>query len=370
MKKNKYELHRTLFNTRVLNKVTPEEIPVGNHEAVETLFKDMQTLEFVNEVMLGDAYPASEGYGEVILTEEWAESFAKAVNEKPGFLYAKGHEDAETWFARAIASGYIVGAKVEDGRLLLRNRLLERTSPDNQELMLQTLNEIKAGLLSTSTGDYQKRRVEFDENGEMTQYAIESVKNQTNALVEHDMHASEATIISSNFKLAYYDENGNTVSKSTAEDGAKFKEGELTMNEHFEAIKKSALKDEVVAEKLGLEIATEEMRTQLKEVKELEAKVGNLKEFINKSLAEKEAVFKTLKENALKEAFKEDEVREAAETLFRLDGGTTEEIETEITRLKELSGIKKMQTVIASSINHEPNAVIEAEVRQEQDVEA
>ncbi len=360
--KNKFELHRTLFSTRVMNKVSPEEIPVGNTEAVTALFADMEQLEFVNEVLLGEAYPASEGYSEVILTEEWAQSFADAINKKPGFLYAKGHEDAETWFTRAIASGYIVGAKVEPGRLLLRNRLLQRESPENKELMHQTLNEIRAGLLSTSTGDYQKRRVEFDEDGDIVQYAIESVKNQTNALVEHDMHASEATIIASNFRLGSYDDVGQsftsnkviTDTKYTAEDGVNNEEGEVTMKEHIDAIKTKMKKAEI-AEAFEIEVVSDEVKAALKKLEDVEAQVGDLDKFVTTTLADRAAVFKALKDSALREAFKEQEVLEAAETLFTLQNGTQEEVEAEITRLKELSGIKKMQSVIASGINHTPN---------------
>lgn len=378
--KNKFELHRTLFSTRVMNKVSPEEIPVGNMEAVNALFADMEQLEFVNEVLLGEAYPASEGWSEVILTEEWAQSFAAAVNKKPGFLYAKGHEDAETWFTRAIASGYIVGAKVEDGRLLLRNRLLERESPENKELMHQTLNEIRAGLLSTSTGDYQKRRVEVDEDGDIKQFAIESVKNQTNALVEHDMHASEATIIASNFRLGSYDDVGRSFTstkvikdiKDIAEDDVNLKEGEVTMEEHITAIKSNMKKAEI-AEAFEIEVVSEEVKTALKKLEDAEAKVGDLEAFVTSTLADRAAVFKALKDNALKEAFKEQEVLEAAETLFTLRNGSKEEVEAEIARLKELSGIKKMQSVIASSINHTPETAVEEVIEPgkiKQDVEA
>ncbi len=349
----KYELHRTLFSTHVMSAVAPEDIAVGNTEAVETLFKDMAPLEFVNEVLLGDAHPASERYGEVILTKEWAESFANAINKKPGFLYAKGHEDAEHWFARAVPSGYIVGAKVDNDKLLLRNRLLERTSPENAEFMRQTLNEIKAGLLSTSTGDYQKRRIEIDDTGNIKQFAIESVKNQTNALVEHDMHASDATIVASNFKLAYYDEKGNIISKDAADGGVNSEEGEVTMKEHIEALK-AAMKSDEIASSFGFTLLTTEQSTALKKLENAEARVGDIEQFVNTVLTERTAVFEALKEAELKEAFKEAEVLEAAQTLFTLKSGTVEEIKNEVSRLKELSGIKKMQGIIASGVNYTP----------------
>lgn len=365
---NKYELHRTLFTTKV-GTISPNDIPIGNQAAVNTLFGTMKPLEFVNEILLGEAHPASEGYGQVILTNEWAESFANAVNKIPGFLYAKGHEDAEHWFARAVPSGYIVGAKVENNRLLLRNRLLERTSPENAEFVAQTLNEINAGLLSTSTGDYQKRRIEIDDTGEIKQYAIESVKNQTNALVEHDMHASDATILASNFKIAYYDENGNIISKNTTDDSANLNEGETNMKVHIEALK-AAMKSEEIASTFGLTLLTPEQSVALKKLNEAEAKVGDIDVFISTILTERAQTFEALKKAELKEAFKEVEVFEVAESLFKLESGSVDDIKAEITRLKELGGIKKMQSIIASQINYNSTEQSKIAVDNKQDTEA
>lgn len=368
-KKTTFEIKKTLFKSSVVsvNRIKPEDIPVGNQDAVSKLFnKDDNPAEFVNEVLLGEGHETDDYSGNIILTDEWAESYAKAVNEKPGVLYARGHEDVNPYL-RAIPSGYIVGAKVDNGALLLRNRLILKKNEAEKEFVEQTMREISAGLLSTSTGDLQRRRIEFTDQGDFKQYAIESIKNQTNALVEHDMPASDASIIGSNFKkvtVQYFNEDNELVKTeeiNSAVSGVDNKsQGDVEMNikEHLSVLK-SAMTDGTLdvsklASELEVKVLTEEQQTSLKRLEDAEKKVGNVAEFIKAVNEEKEGNFKALRDQSLKNEFKEDEVHELAQTLFSINSGGAKEIEAEITRLKELSVVKKVQSLLASSVNHTP----------------
>jgi hypothetical protein len=368
-KKSKFEVYQTMFASKALSPSAydVETIPVGNLQKVQTLFGDMEPLEFVNEVLLGADHPTDEWSGKIVLTKEWAESFAKAINKVPGFLYAKGHEDTEP-YKRAIASGYIVGAKIDGERLLLRNRLIPKTSPDGKEFVEQTMREVNAGVLSTSTGDMQKRRIEFDDEGNYTQFAIESMRNQTNALVEHDMHASDASIVSSNFRIGYYDEKGNLIQ----EDISKFKdttgggdnrtkgEGKMTFKEYIEGIKTSLKSGEgdiaTVLAGLNVEVLTEEHKTQLSKLKDAETKAGvDIVTFVDTVLSERTAMFADNCELKLKNAFKDEDVLELAREHFSLKSGDSNAIDEEITRITKLKSVQKMQTLLASAAGYVPS---------------
>ena len=366
--KPKIETKKTLFRSSIVavNSTKPEDIPLGNVEAVNKLFgEDAQPTEFVNQVLLGDDHAAVEWDGEVVLTEDWANSYAEAVNKTPGVLYARGHEDVNPYL-RAIPSGYIVGAKVENGSLLLRNRLINKKNEAEKEFVEQTMREISAGILSTSTGDIQKRRIEFTEDGEFKQYAIQSIKNQTNALVEHDMPASDAAIIGANFRstVCYYDEKGELVKTEKLsldeEQGKNISQGDVKMNlsEHFSVLK-SAMKEGTLdvsklSSELEIEVLTQEQKTALKRLEEAEAKVGNVDEYLKSIETKTKANFTALRDKSLENTFKEPETLELAKTLFSLNSGGAEEIEAEITRLKDVSVIKKVQSLLASSANHSP----------------
>ena len=367
--KPKIETKKTLFKSAIvtLNRVKPDDIPIGNTESVSKLFgEDNSPIEFVNEVLLGEDHPATEWGGEIILTEDWAASYAEAVNRTPGVLYARGHEDVSPYL-RAVPSGYIVGAKVEKGSLLLRNRLINKKNEAEKEFVEQTMREISAGLISTSTGDLQKRRIEFTDQGDFKQYAIESVKNQTNALVEHDMPASSASIVGANFKstVCYYDEKGEVVKTEEfnpdKEQGKNKSQGDVIMNlaEHLSVLK-SAMKDGTLdvsklSSELEVEVLTQDHKTALKRLEDAETKVGNVSEYLETIETQAKANFVAIRDKSLENTFKEEETLELAKTLFSLNAGGAEEIEAEITRLKDIPVIKKVQSLLASSVNHTIN---------------
>jgi len=361
--KSKYEQHSTQFRSVVVTDVLPDTVPVGNTDAVSKLFADMEALEFVNEVLLGEDHKTDDSSGNIVLTEEWAKSYALAVNEKPGFTYIKGHADAGHWAMRAIADGYIVGATVKDNRLLLRNRLIVKKGVEAQELVEQTMREISAGQLSTSTGDIQKRKIVWTEDlSDYTQYAIESVKNQTNAIVEHDMHASDAKIVGANFRIGSYDDNGLLVPSEENEEEDNV-EGETPMKftELIDGVKTSLKAGgdgnlQTVAKELGIEMLTPEQKTQLSVLTGLNLKAGgDADAFITTILAERTATFDSLKDAELTKEFTSKEVLGIAKDMFTLKTGGLTDIQTEVTRLKGLASIKNMQTFLASTVGFVPS---------------
>ena len=373
MNKSKLELYKSVFKTTIVNKdgYSAESIPVGNAEKVDTLFAQMQPIEFVNEVLLGDEHPIDDWLGPIILTEEWAKTFAQAVNTVPGFVYLKGHEDIEP-YKRAIPSGYIVGAKVEKDRLLLRNRLLMRESVEGRELVEQTMRELNAGVHSTSTGDIQKRRVEYNEEEHTwKQFAVESIKNQTNAIVEHDMHASDASVVSTNFKIAYYDENNKLImiDPSSSEEDTKFK-GDIHMKfqEYVEGIKTSLKSGEGTIETLlkalDIEILSDEHKASITKLKSVEQRVGgDIVKYLDEQDKAKKVNFKATVEAKLKDAFKDADVYDIAQSLCKFVGDDVAPVEDakvdeEITRLKAHKSVQKMQTLLASSVGYVPHAGI------------
>ena len=92
-------------------------VAIGNKDAYTALVEESEVEEFVSIVHLGEDHPAHpDSYTSVVLTEEWAKSFAKAVKESPKPLFIPGHTDASVGYKmRAIPDGYVTGGKVQDG---------------------------------------------------------------------------------------------------------------------------------------------------------------------------------------------------------------------------------------------------------------
>lgn len=321
-------------------------VAIGNKDAYTALVEESEVEEFVSIVHLGIDHPAHpDSYTSVVLTEEWAKSFAKAVKESPKPLFIPGHTDASVGYKmRAIPDGYVTGGKVQDGKLHLRNTMILDGTKD--ALIKQTAKEIKAGMLSTSTSDYMKYRTEHDEDTDETIYfATESVKGQSNALVEADMTGSETEIIITSFK---------------AEDGEDGRQGEKHMGEKTNTEMFTVLKNQIdsgrlalseVADSLGFEVMTTKQKTALKRLNDVESKVGDITEYIKVTMETEEETFNTLKESKIKEKFVNEELIEVATPLFILKKGSVEEIESEVNRIAELKVFKSIQGTKAGQIN-------------------
>lgn len=361
--KNRTELFSTRFSTAINTKVDPSSIAIGNSEAVDILFKDMESIEFVNEVLLGEDHKTDAGSGNLILTEDWAKTYASAVNAKPGFLYTKGHEDNVAGL-RAVAGGYVVGAKVEGAeRLLLRNRLRVQNTEVGKDYLEQLKREMGAGLLSTSTGDISKRSFVYNEETQMIDsYLLESVKNQTNAIVEHDMHASDAMVVGANFRIGVYKDNGDLITdKNTPLDRETKDEGDssMGMKEHLDEIRTGLKAGDTTVEKLatefGIEVLTDVQKVQLARLAKAEKAVGDIDAFIVANEVVRKANFAAMVTGRIEKEFPSKEAQGLAHDMFSVKEGTTVEVEAEITRLKSLQSLIDVQTKLASGVSFNPS---------------
>lgn len=369
-----FKTERVVFRTNIINSYSEtainsiEDVPIGNKDAVDVLMSGGKRDEFINSMKLGDDYPAHpDSYTTFIMTKEWAESFAQHVNTTPKPLFIGGHaEYSVSAKERAIPDGYLIGAKVIDNTLYLRNAFPEGNSEQQKALFKQTMNEIKAGMLSTSISDIMKYKiVRDDESYDSTYYATESLKGQSNALVEHDMPASEAQIIITSFKSGSSD--GSELSDERGAEHMGDENKTLTTEVLFTSLKNrletGTLALPKVAEELGIDLMTSKQKTALKRLNDAESKVGDISEFVESVMAEREASFKEMKDLKLKEKFKDDALIEVAETMFSLKAGTADEIDAELDKISSLQVFKNIQGATAASINSNPGgqgaAVIE-----------
>ena len=338
---------------------TIDDVPIANKSAYDILVGDSKPFEFINRVKLGNDAPARpDPYTTIILTSKWAQSFVDAVKKVSKPVFIGGHADASIGYkARAIPDGYITGGLVKDDVLYLRNTLPMNGSEEKQALVKQTANEIKANMLSTSTSDYMKYTIDVDEEkDEVIYYAQESVKAQSNALVEEDQTGSEAEIIITSFKANdnLDDHKGDDNMEKTFTNGELFTSlknqidsGRLALSE--------------VANKLGVDLMTTKQKAALKRLNDVESKVGNVTDFVTAVEAEKEQNFAALKETKIKDRFKSDEMIEIATPLFNLKEGSVDEIDKELDRIADLKAFKTIQGKIAASINGNPNGIATGE---------
>jgi len=331
-----------------------DSVPVGNMAAYKALVGEAEVHEFINVVHLGEDYKAQlDPWTDIVLTEEWAKSFATSMKESPKPLFIPGHSDADAGFKmRAIPDGYMTGGMVSDDRMYLRNTLIIMGTEEKKELIEQTTREIAAGMLSTSSSDYMKYEIETDEDGNSTYFAIESVKGQSNALVEADMTASKADIVITSFKA-------EIDSSDEKEEGVKHMAEKTMSNAEMYTVLKNqlesghlALKD--VASGLGIEMVTAKQRTALKRLNDAESIVGDISEFVTGVVADQEAAFVSLKEAKIKEKFETDELIEIATPLFNLKEGNAEAIDVEVERLSGLQIFKTIQGRLAEGVTYTP----------------
>lgn len=327
-------------------------IAISNVKAYKALVEDSEVEEFVNIVHLGEEHPAQpDPWTTIILTEEWAQSFLSAVKEAPKPLFIPGHTDASVGYKmRAIPDGYVTGGMIKDNKLHLRNTMILDGTRD--ALIKQTAKEIKAKMLSTSTSDFIRYKTEVDEDSnEVTYFAIESVKGQSNALVEADMTGSDTEIIVTSFK---------TVGGEDDKEGERNMDKDKTNAEMFTVLKNQidsgrlALSE--VATSLGFEVMTTKQKAALKRLNDVESKVGDISEFVTKTVEDKIASFEILKVASLKTKFVKEELIEIATPLFALKEGSSEAIDVEVTRIAELKVFKSIQGIEASQINFNPGS--------------
>ncbi len=341
-----------------------DSVPLGNAELVKELIGEEDVYEFVNKVMLGEDHPAKpDPYTTIVLTKEWAESFISAL-KTPKPLFIGGHaEFGVSYKERPIPDGYLVGGIVKNDTLYLRNALPAGSTETRKERTKQTVREIKAKMLSTSTSDYMKYKISIDDQGHETYFAVESVKGQSNALVEADQTGSEAEIILTSFKTDDSLENKQKGEKSM--DGKTNAELFVSMKNQLDS-GRLALSE--VASGLGIEIMTSNQKTALKRLNDAESKVGNVTEFVAKVTAERETAFNALKEAKIKDKFKTEELIEIATPLFALKEGDASAIEAEVDRLAELKVFKTIQGTALSAGNVAPGSNIEDTLEESSEV--
>jgi len=373
----KYGIFKTVFKSAHLqNDISVDDVPVGNASKVTTLFADQTPYEFVNQILLGEKHKASEGWNDVTLTQAWAKSFADKVNANLGPIYLQGHEDAQNGAMRQIPAGYIVGAKLDEsyedgaGRLLLRNRLYAK-GKFSQEIIEQTLNEVNAGVLNTSTGDYQRREYRYDEQTDTIEsFAIESVKNQTNAIVEYDMNASDASIITSNFKYVPCDEQGNEIGKpidcTSIRGDFKDEQGDkgMTKEELLAQVKAMNKAGTCTSEEIATAIGINITDAKMKAIEEVEAMLGDvtIKEFVTTALKsrkdESAAKFATTVDTKLKAVFTDELEYEVATSMFKLTEGDDATVDAEIAVLKTHKALVGMRNRALEAMNHTPSGFV------------
>ena len=332
-----------------------DTVPIGNVKATKILFADGDKNEFISTTRFGEDFPAQlDPWTQIVLTKEWATSFAEKVNEVPKPLFIPGHADTGVGAKeRAIPDGYLTGAIVLGEILYLRNSLPEGDTEHQKALISQTLKEINAGMLSTSLTDVMEYNIVVDEIEDTYMYfATKSLKGQTNALVEQDQTASEAEIIITSFKA-------DNDSSGEKEEGEKRMGEKTTTNaEHFIVLKNQLesghLALATVAEGLGIDLMTAKQKVALKRLNDAESKVGNIEEFVASVTTEKEVAFASLKEAKIKEIFKDESLIEIATPMFALKNGSVEDIDKEVLRISELKVFKSIQGNIASAMNYNP----------------
>jgi len=334
-------------------------VDVGNKESYDALVGEAQKYEFLNTVQLGPEHRAQpDPWTQVELTEDWGRSYAEGINKTPAPLYIPGHADTGIGDKmRAQNDGYVTGARVKDNVLYIRNTMVLDGTDDHKALVTQTMKEIKAKMLSTSSGDIMSMKIEInDETDEVVYKAMSSLKGRSNALVEFDLKGSDADIVSTSFKQGSSDESNNMQGANDMEGKTTLTSSEMCLSLKSQiALGSTSLKQ--IETEMGVTFMTAEDKVALKRLADAEAEMGVTADVFLKGIqADKEAAFITLKEGSIKDKFKTDELIEVATSLFKLDAGSAEEIIAEVERVASMKAVTLITGNIAGSIGASFNA--------------
>jgi len=344
----------SLKASRPISVTNIETVPIGNKATFKILSEgDENRAEFLTEVKLGEEYPARPSPDmELVLTEKWARSFSKAINENPKPLYRGGHEDAGiNSKMRATPAGYVVGAMVADGSLFLRNYYRKGETPEQIANRNQDMTELKAGILSTSTGDHTEYKVDFDDKLKKYTYkADKSIGGQSNAIVEAHMTGASAEVKQTTFKGGNAeDENKNRRTSNM---------DEITNIEMFSRLKNQFTAGTVSIDEIekGFDVIVLKQadKENLKRLEDAEKVLGNINEYLKGVEKEKAEVFVSLKDASLVAKFADEGIRKAAAKFFTLKEGTKEEIDAHVNEISEMEVITEIVGLKAAAINHKP----------------
>jgi hypothetical protein len=322
--KPKTNLDVELINSIPLTKATEKAYKVLSEG-------DEKPFEFVQEVKFGEKYPASDGS---IFLKEFIESYISKLEEAPIVGSAYGHTALNAWSERVENHTYMIGAKIVDDETVLFRQYVSRDMDDAEYKKL--VKEIKSGLLSTSIQSLVKWKIEAeDEDDEWIWYAEESVGNERNDIVEWNQTGMAAKLVGTSQK---------------AITGENKHEGVTSMNldEAIALIKETSQKVgsdmKGIAEKLGFSdiLITDAQKEKLKTLDEVSQKVGgDIVAFVDKTIASQKEGFASMKEIALKKAFKEnEEAIGIASDLIGDEPMTAGELEAKIALVSEKKSIK------------------------------
>lgn len=372
---------RVVFHTSIMSSYKDtnignlEDVPVGNKAAYSVLFREGEVDTFLNSMMLGEDHPAKpDPYTDFIMTTEWAESFAAAINATPKPMFIGGHaEYGVSAKERPIPDGYLVGAKVINDTLYLRNALPSEGPEHKKALIEQTKREMKAGMLSTSISDIMEYKIVQDEETyKSTYFATKSLKGQSNAIVEADMTGSDADIIFTSFKGESHkpdsalDDGKRGENRMSEKDGFTNKEMYTSLRNQLDS-GRLALSD--VATELGIDLMTSKQKTALKRLNEAESAVGPIDEYLTVQKTVQEEAFKSLRKAAIEKTFKSDALVEIATPLFSLKSGSAAEVDAEVERVSGLQLFKTLQGSKLEGMNYNPGEGDSGEVTKSSTME-
>lgn len=324
--KPKTNLDIELVNSIPLTKATEKAFAVLKEG-------DEKPFEFVQEVKYGEKYPASDGS---IFLKSFFESFISKLEEAPIVGSAYGHTALNAYSERVENHTYMIGAKILDDETVLFRQYVSKDMPETEYNKL--VKEIKSGLLSTSIQSLVKWKIEAqDEDDNWIWFAEESVGNERNDIVEWNQTGMAVKTV-------------GTSQKALPVENIK-REGVTSMKELDDAIalinetsQKVGSNKKDIAEKLGFSdiLITDAQKEKLKTLDEVSAKVGgDLVGFVDKTIASQKENFTSMKEIALKKAFKDcEEAIGIASDLIGDEPMTSKELEDKVLLIAEKQSVK------------------------------
>lgn len=259
-------------NTVLDNSITAESIPTLAPEDKIKLFSegDIDPYYKVQEI----EYPiVANGYN---YTESFFESFVSKINRAPIPGSKSGH--SMDWGARPPVDLLLIGGKLSKngdgtGKVYFKNYIPKKLDTDNESFIKQA----KADMIHFSLVAYTRDEIITLNDGSRQINVVESLYGERNDAVEYNAGAMEQKTNHEKPEEPESKKNTGVIMNELLEKLATFKaNGEL--------------KNEIIAEKLGLELRTDADKVNAAEIERYKSVIG--------SVEDAEKIAGSVKENA------------------------------------------------------------------------
>lgn len=286
----------------------------------------------------------------VEFTKEFWDTYLSVLDDRPIPGSKSGHN--HSWGATPENDLYVIGGKIKGKKVLLKNYVPPMGATSENKSFIR---DIEAGLVHFSIVSWTEDLIETDENGMVKSIkAIRSVKGERNDAIEVGMGAMKQKVNKDQNKIDPKNNNNKELEVLVMADNLY---SDIVKNLQNQ-IENGTVSKVKVAKDLKIEVVTDDHKTAVKTLKEIEKLIGEkpvdtIKEMKADASTVKQQAYDNTREKLMVEAFgpvkqkvdgeeKENLKRQAAEPLVSVEIQKEKDLKSQIETAKENAVVKNL----------------------------